>query len=120
MNPYAKALEEGKFNVDGVCPDCVMARENGDTSGNDPDWSEAQFTETLAKYDVIIGHPHGNQWHTECAHWETPCPDDDDCDCERAEFSRSECGMCGSHLHGERHDYTFIERAIYDGEALSV
>jgi hypothetical protein len=112
VNPFAKALEEGQFNVSGVCTDCVMTKENGDTSGNSPDWDEAAFEATLAKYDATIGHPHGNQWHTECPHDPGPCPDDADCDCGRDEYSTAQCGMCGSYLHGERHDYTFIERAL--------
>jgi hypothetical protein len=112
VNAFAKALEEGQFNVSGVCTDCRAAKDGGDTSGNDPEWDVATFGEALAKYDVTPGHPHGNQWHTECPHWETPCPDDADCDCDWNPFSTSECGMCGTPLHGERHDYTFIERAI--------
>lgn len=110
MNPFAKALEKGLFSVEKVCQDCVMAKENGDTSGNDPDWNYAAYDEVLEEYEVTIGHPHGNQWHTECHHHGERCPED--CDCERDPYSTTECAMCGTHLHGERHDYIFIERTL--------
>lgn len=112
MSAFAKALEEGKFNVSGVCTDCLMAKENGDTSGNDPGWDAEQFNRTNELYEAAIGHPHDGEWWTDCSHHGQPCPDDADCDCEKNTFSTSQCGMCGAYLHGERHDYVFIERAL--------
>lgn len=113
MTKFAKAMEEGRFYVGKVCNDCLMIRENGDGDGNDPDWDGAQFTETLNTYDVSLGHPHFlPQWFNDCSHIGESCSKDTDCDCERNEFSKTPCDMCGTDLHGERHDYIFIERSI--------
>ena len=111
MNAFAKALKEGQFRVGKVCTDCTMVAVNGDGSGNDPDWNEAKYEATCAKYDVTYGHPHElTQWFTDCPHAGERCPDDGDCDCERDPFSTTECAMCGTRLHGERQDFIFIER----------
>lgn len=116
MNAFAKALDEGKFYVGGVCIDCTMVLVNGDGSGNDPEWDEAEFDRVCEKYDITPGHPHGlTRWFDDCPHTEVPCPDDADCDCERNTFSTSQCAACGTYLHGERQDFLFIERSDLKG-----
>lgn len=107
-NDFAWALRTGKFSVEKVCTTCVFAKEYGDTTGADEDWDEARFTETLNTYEATMGHPHESEWFTDCHHDGERCPDDADCDCERDSYSTTECGMCGSTLGGERHDFIFI------------
>lgn len=105
--PFAEALKTGQFNVGKVCQDCTMVLVNGDGSGNDSEWDEAKYDATCATYSLTPGHPHDAEWH-DCH--EGRC--EDDCDCERTEFSTSECDVCGSRLHGERHDFLMIEREL--------
>jgi hypothetical protein len=112
MNAFAKALEEGRFYVGNVCDDCTVTHENSDGSGNSRDWDGARYSRTCAEYDLSLGHPHDlPQWFTDCSHIGERCPDDADCDCERTEFSTSECDLCGTNLHGARHHYVFIKRS---------
>lgn len=108
MKNIAISLEEGWFYVGSICCDCLMAHENGDVSGNSPEWDHGTYSETCTKYYVLAGHPHWNRWHTECPHDGGPCPDD--CDCERTEFANTKCDMCATWIAGMRHDYTFVER----------
>lgn len=114
MNPFAKALQEGKFYIGGVCIDCTMVLVNGDGSGKDPKWDEAEFDRVCQKYEITPGHPHNlPQWDSEigCAHAGAPCPDDADCDCQDNSFSTRQCDACGTRLHGSRHDFTFVARS---------
>jgi hypothetical protein len=112
MNAFAKALEEGKFYVGGVCDDCQSVLVNGDSSGNDRDWDEAEFARVVRAYEITPGHPCNlTEWFTECSHAGTPCPDDADCDCQDREFSTSQCDGCGTWMHGSRHDFTFVSRS---------
>jgi hypothetical protein len=113
MNAFAKALKEGKFYVGGVCDDCSSVLVSGDASGNDRDWDETEFARVCQKYEITPGHPHGlPQWNSEigCSHGSDPCPDDADCDCDDRGFCHSQCDACGTHLHGSRHDFTFVAR----------
>lgn len=116
MNMFAKALNEGRFYVGGACDDCQSVLVNGDGSGNDPEWNEAEFDRVRAEYDITPGHPHNlPQWFTDCSHIGERCPDDD-CDCERNTFSTSQCDACGTYLHGERHDFIFVLRSDMEGK----
>jgi hypothetical protein len=111
MNAFAKALDEGKFFVGGVCGDCRSVLVNGDASGNDPDWNEFEFNRVCQEYDITPGHPHNfPQWEHEigCGHGSKPCPDDADCDCQDRGFRTSPCDACGTYLHGDRYDFTFV------------
>jgi len=112
MNRLAKALEEGKFYVGGVCDDCQSVLVNGDFSGNADDWDVDEFDRACRKYLITPGHPHNlPEWESEigCSHGSEPCPDDADCYCGENNFSTSQCDACGTHLHGARHDFTFVE-----------
>jgi hypothetical protein len=111
MSAYSEALEQGKFYVGGVCTDCMVTLVNGDYSGNSDDWDVDEFDRITREYDINPGHPHNlPEWFTECAHAGAPCPDDADCDCAERGFGTSRCETCGTFLHGDRHEFTFIAR----------
>jgi hypothetical protein len=109
MTNLALAFETGNFSVVEACTDCLFAIVNGDPPV-DPEWDAAEFERVCEKYVVLHGHPHSNKWFTDCSHHGKPCPDDEDCDCEKRGYSTSSCDFCGSHLHGDREDFTLIER----------
>lgn len=86
-----------------ACTDCAMAIANGDepTDMNDDDLAEwrARFEHAhIGVESMSLGH-----FHTEtvgCWHAGRDC--DDDCDCERTDYSRTPCGVCGNRDAGTR------------------
>ncbi|RBO91306.1 hypothetical protein [Nocardia puris] len=108
VNPYAVAIDSGNFHAGVACWDCVLALANGENGPAEPSWDAARFAATCQEYDVTLGHTHSGPYST-CPHAGQPCADD--CDCERDTFSRRDCSVCGSHLHGCREDVIMIRWA---------
>lgn len=90
-----------RFSVDcgtlWVCECCMLEHANGeccpdDSHGGDgvAPWSGFDF----ARFAVWAGLSRDEH--------EDGCDPDDECGCERREFSSSSCDGCGSRLHGAR------------------
>lgn len=112
MNKYASAIETGHFVDGSVCVDCLFGLANGDWPEVGEDWTPEQAetsARTLAQYDATLGHMHSGPF-SQCYHNGAEC--EDDCDCDRAEFSRACCSVCGSNLAGSRHDVILIPREL--------
>lgn len=88
-----------------LCQDCVMAVENGDTSGNSPEWQERFNNNSNVDCDITIGHLCSDSVH--CFHMGESC--EDDCNCAISDFSNRECYLCNTTDAGYRHDYTVWE-----------
>ena len=90
-----------------VCTDCLIAIANGDlphewTEKEIADWRDRVEKQNEGVEDVTLGHFHDSD---RCYHQGKEC--EDDCDCERTEFSNSPCDNCGSFLAGSRDDAVF-------------
>ena len=92
-----------------ICQDCLMLEANGDMPAWMSDQERLEYGDKVANHpnadlEMTLGHLH-NSPDSQCWHAGEPC--EDDCDCERTEFSSVDCDMCGSELAGYRHDVTF-------------
>lgn len=83
-----------------VCQCCMLDHANGeccpdDAHGGDgvAPWSAIDF----ARFGVAMGL--ATEEHAD------GCDADEECECDRASFSRSRCDGCGSFLAGERHAF---------------
>jgi hypothetical protein len=115
MATFPEIIEQGKYAECKACVDCYMVLVNGDASGNSDDWNEAKYAETCNAYNITAGHFHTGEY-SNCSHAGTEC--EDDCDCERTEFSWSGCDICGSHLGGTRYDVIMIKRELLAAETV--
>ncbi len=111
MATFGELLDSGNFVASVACDDCTMGLANGGwpSAEDSAEWTpdrENTVDVTLAEYDVTLGHIHSGEWATGCWHAGTGCADD--CDCERTEFSRRDCGVCGSRFDGYRHDVIMV------------
>lgn len=90
-----------------VCQCCMLAHANGECCDSEQHGGDG--VEPWAKLDdgehVTMGialSEHGEY----CL-----ANEDGECDCEHDTYSTSQCGGCGSYLHGERHAFTLWRRA---------
>lgn len=94
------------------CVDCLFMLANGEVESWD-EWETEAWRQTVAYRlgDVNVGL--GGRHSDDCPNVD---PDDgswngeDDCYCERDEFSWRPCDVCGSHLGGSRdavHFFTY-------------
>ena len=114
MNTFAKRTAAGDFVAGNVCRDCFVML----TDGSEPDspkgwlWDSVKgqkMEATLEQYEITIGHFHsGNEYDIRCDHNGSEC--EDDCPCERVEFSRAECTVCNDTFAGNRYDVIMVER----------
>ena len=105
---FATALEFGEFVTGSACQDCTAILANGEAENPSDAFDPAEFEQTCADYDTTLGHVHFNEYDERCWHKGLSC--EDDCDCERQEFSSKVCDMCGNQDHGYRHDITMVRR----------
>jgi hypothetical protein len=91
-----------------ICVDCLMLLANGDWPCDMSESELAEYRQAIESHpnyslEMTLGHlcdsPDSNCWHAG-----KPC--EDDCDCERDDFSTMPCDMCGSYLAGSREDVT--------------
>lgn len=118
MATFSELLDAGTFCSTSICVDCAMVVVNGDypddydgnPCGNWPLARKHTLQRNRARYDVTLGHSHsGNYAETGCFHYGQPC--EEDCDCDRTDFSRSRCALCETDLAGTRYDVILIDRA---------
>ncbi|WKW85555.1 hypothetical protein SEA_REYNAULD_103 [Rhodococcus phage Reynauld] len=104
---YGWTIEQDHTTV-GACTDCYFAIVNGDEP---TDMDDAELEEWRARVDHFyrsgrpIEHVTPGHFHdADCWHDGRDC--DDDCDCERTDFSPTPCGVCGNTDAGTRDDVT--------------
>lgn len=94
-----------------VCVDCMMHHANGEC-GSCHDDVHGHDKEPLSA--IGDAHPAAGMAYEEHAEdclkhtMGSDAPGDYECECETDTFSRSQCGGCGSYLHGERHALTLF------------
>lgn len=93
-----------------VCSDCMILDANGeapqDRDPNEPEpWSALPFG-----YQATMGGDHNEDCPNRLPYNERP--DDIDCDCGDLGYRQSSCDGCGSHLHGDRYQYTLWRTTI--------
>jgi hypothetical protein len=116
-NPFASALESGRFVAGTACTDCYLSLCADGPGEPDPEWNEAAMLATLRRYEVTPGHLHSGPY-SDCVHAERPC--EDDCDCEHDPFSAAVCALCGTRTAGSRDAVTLVEREPDDEDGPEV
>lgn len=112
MGAYSECLNQGLFVATVACQDCLLEHANGQVDSDSRTAEQIDHArQVAADYDITTGHVHtGPYAEQSCFHAGEECPDSQDCDCERTDFSGTECGMCGTRLAGYRNDMIFIAR----------
>ena len=85
-----------------VCVDCLMADANGEMPA-DPDPTEPEpwaLWDGLGRTHIVAPGMMREDHYDDC-------DPDDECGCERQDFSWQHCDGCGSRLGGSREAYTF-------------
>lgn len=90
-------MKANTANVWG-CIDCTLTHANGEC-GENPDREPLGLIKPGE--ELTMGLPAGE--HADSC---TEVDREEGCDCERQEFSNSDCDLCGSALAGERHAFT--------------
>lgn len=84
---FSDILDQGLHYDGKCCNDCAVLIVNGDDSGLGADFDMATFEDCCAAWDVTVG---------------------DECD-----YETSQCAVCGTGDHGDRHSVTMVDRALY-------
>lgn len=118
LNVFAAVISTGEFSYGKLCQDCTFVLANGESEGDSRTADQLETAEkNCATYEFNLGHLHTNgddRWTDNhiCYHRGTEC--EDDCECERDEFSSATCDMCGTDLAGYRHDTLMVKRELLD------
>lgn len=84
-----------------VCVDCMFVHANGECDPDRPDSEPEVWSRVGEDCDVTVG-----SLSEEHAAGCTDVDRSEGCDCERREFSWSQCEGCGSWLVGSRYAFT--------------
>ena len=113
---------EGNYGILWVCVCCLMSAANGECCASDDHGGDGVKPLSLVEHPYTVHTGMGWADHDiDCLRYiihdlrerfpELDWPDvpgDHECDCEQNTFSTSQCGGCGSYLHGERHAMTLF------------
>lgn len=88
-----------------VCTCCALEHANGECCPDEDHGGDgvAPWSAVDDRYRVYMGL--SREEHDE------GCVPDDECDCERREFSSSSCDGCGSYLAGSRYAFGLYREA---------
>lgn len=111
LNVFGAVLSTGEFSYGKACVDCMFQLANGEVENDSRTPEQLALAEkNCTAYEFTLGHLHTGEWSTRCWHTGTEC--EDDCACERDDFDRTDCAMCGTGLAGYRHDCIMIDRNL--------
>lgn len=82
-----------------VCVCCMLSHANGECCADDTHGGDG--IEPMA----IIGHGFHVSMGLGWDEHECDNPGEEECDCDRDHYSKSQCEGCGSYLHGERYAF---------------
>lgn len=92
-----------------VCQCCMLAHANGECCASMQHGGDGHepLSAIEAPFTVAMGMTHDE--HAEDCQTRIEREWRGECDCETNTYSTSQCGGCGSYLHGERHAMTLFK-----------